>query len=143
MWMPFDWSALSVKRKRYKNMTDLLSIMFAIGIALILSALSVILKNTIFSIVSGLGWALVAMYMFNVSSQGDPDIGVFAWGLGMMAVILTLAMFLQGWWLSRKKTLQMSNDKTGETFYTEGDPEFKEINDMYKARANKKKLRGR
>lgn len=124
-------------------MTDLLSIMFAIGIALILSVVSVILKNTIFSIASGLGWALVAMYMFSLYATGDPDYGLYSWGLGMMAVILTLAMFFQGWWINRKKTIQMQNDTTGETFYTEGDPEFKEINDMYKARANKKKLRGR
>jgi len=124
-------------------MTDLLSIMFAIGIALILSALSVILKNTIFSIVSGLGWALVAMYMFNVSSQGDPDIGVFAWGLGMMAVILTLAMFLQGWWLNRKKTIEMASDKTGQGFYTDNDPDYKEMDEMIKARANRKKMRGK
>lgn len=121
-------------------MTDLLSIMFVIGIALILSIVSIVLKNTILSIVSGLGWALVAMYMFNLVALGDPDYGQFAWGFGMMAVILTMAMFFQTWWVHRKKTIEL-DDKTGESFYTDKDPDFKEIRELYEARNARKKLR--
>ena len=123
-------------------MTDLLSIMFVIGIALILSIVSIILKNTILSIVSGLGWALVAMYMFSLVASGDPDFGQFAWGFGMMSVILAMAMFFQTWWIHRKKTLQL-DPKTGENFYTENDPDWKDIQDIQNARRTRRKLRGR
>jgi uncharacterized membrane protein YedE/YeeE len=124
-------------------MTDLLSVLFLIGLSLVLHIVALILKNTVLIIVSGLGWALVATYLFNVAGSGDPDFGRWTVGLGYFATILSLSAFFTSWWIHRKKTLQTQNDKTGETFYTEGDPEFKEINDMYKARANKKKLRGR
>jgi hypothetical protein len=123
-------------------MTDLLSIMFILGIVVIFTIAGFILKNTILIIVSGLGWSLASMYMFQLSAMGDPDYGAFTNGFAYLCVLMAMACFFFSWWSHRKKTEQMS-DKVGETFYTEGDPEFKEINDMYKARANKKKLRGR
>lgn len=120
-------------------MTDLLSIMFAIGIALVLSIVAVVLKNTIFSIVSGLGWALVAMYMFSLYATGDPDYGQFSWGLGMMATILSLAMFFQSWWVHRKKSIAIS--EKGIDPYSADDLDFKEMNDIYKARDARRKMR--
>jgi len=122
-------------------MTDLLSIMFAIGISLVLSIMAIIFKNTVFSIVSGLGWALTAMYMFSLYATGDSDYGLFSWGLGMMAVVLCLGMFFQSWWVHRRKTEVIQGK--GENFYADNDPDYKEFEEMYKARSNRKKMRGR
>lgn len=123
-------------------MTDLLSVMFMIGIVVVFTIIGFIFKNTIMIIVSGLGWSLSSIYMFNLVASGDPDFGTMTSGFGYLCLIMALACFFFSWWSHRKKTELMGN-KVDETFYTEGDPEFKEINDMYKARANKKKLRGR
>lgn len=122
-------------------MTDLLASMFTIGIALILSICSLIFKNTILSIVSGLGWALVAMYMFGLYASGDPDYGYFTWGLGMMAVVLSLAMFFQSWWVHRRKTEQIQGK--GEKFYDEDDPDFREINEIRRAKQSVRRMKGR
>jgi flagellar biosynthesis protein FlhB len=124
-------------------MTDLLSVMFMVGIVVVFSIAGFVLKNSIMIIVSGLGWSLSSIYMFNLVASGDSDYGTMTSGFGYLCLIMAMACFFSSWWIHRKQTILTQNDKTGETFYTEGDPEFKEINDMYKARANKKKLRGR
>jgi hypothetical protein len=124
-------------------MTDLLSVMFMIGISLILMLVAMIIRNTVLIIVAGLGWVVTSIFLFGLYATGDPDYSYSVYGFAWMCVLLAMTCFIYSWWSHRKKTLQMADDKTGETFYTEGDPEFKEINDMYKARANKKKLRGR
>jgi len=94
------------------------------------------------SIVSGLGWALVAMYMLSLYASGDPSYGLFAWGFGMMAVVLSMASFFLSWWVHRKATLKL-DPKTGENFYTDDDPDYKEMHEILKARATRRKLRGR
>jgi ABC-type multidrug transport system fused ATPase/permease subunit len=123
-------------------MTDLLSVMFLIGISVVFMIFSFIWKNTLLTIMSGLGWIIVSIYLFSMYYSGDSDYGYSVFGFSWLTLATGMGMLLMSWWSHRKKTEQMS-DKVGETFYTEGDPEFKEINDMYKARANKKKLRGR
>jgi flagellar biosynthesis protein FlhB len=123
-------------------MTDLLSIMFILGIVVIFSIVAFVIKNTILAIVSGMGWSLSSIYMFAMSASGDPDMGTFTNAFGYLCLIMAMACFIAVWYLHRKKTILMDN-KTGETFYTEGDPEFKDINDMYAARKARRKLRGR
>jgi len=123
-------------------MTDLLSVMFLIGISIVFMLFSFIWKNTLFTIMSGLGWIIVAIYLFSMYYSGDSDYGYSVFGFGWLTLATGMGMLFMSWYSHRKKTAQMG-DNVAETFYTEGDPEFKEINDMYKARANKKKLRGR
>lgn len=122
-------------------MTDLLSIMFILGIVVIFSIVAIVLKNTIFAIVSGLGWSLASIYMFSLSASGDPSYGVYTNGFGYLCIIMAMAMFFSSWWVSRRKT-ELIQGK-GENFYSEEDPDFKDINDIYKARAARRKLKGR
>ena len=124
-------------------MTDLLSVLFLIGLSLVLHIVALILKNTVLIIVSGLGWALVATYLFNIAGSGDPDFGRWTVGLGYFATILSLSAFFTSWWIHRKQTIKLADDKTGQGFYTDNDPDYKEFEEMYKARANRKKMRGK
>jgi hypothetical protein len=124
-------------------MTDLLSIMFILGIVVIFSIAGFLMKNTVLIIVSGLGWSLASIYMFQLSAMGDPDFGVFTNGFGYLCVLMAMACFFFSWWSHRKKTIEVINDKTGQGFYTDNDPDYKEFEEMYKARSNRKKIRGR
>ena len=124
-------------------MTDLLSIMFILGIVVIFSIAGFVLKNTILIIVSGLGWSLSSLYMFSMANSGDSDYGAFTNGFAYLCVLMALACFFFSWWSHRGKTIKMADDKTGQGFYTDNDPDYKEFEEMYKARANRKKMRGR
>jgi hypothetical protein len=120
-------------------MTDLLSVMFLIGLSLILYIVALVLKNTVLIIVSGLGWALVAMYLFNIAGSGDPDFGRWTSGLGYFSTILTMSAFFSSWWIHRKKTIDIV---ASENFYeTQFKDEFKDMKDIYEARDEIKRMR--
>jgi len=123
-------------------MTDLLSVMFMVGIVVIFSIAGFVLRNSIMIIVSGLGWSLASIYMFNLVASGDPDFGTMTSGFGYLCLIMAMTCFFSSWWIHRKKTEQMGN-KVNETFYTEGDPEYKEMHEILQARAMRRRLRGR
>jgi hypothetical protein len=103
--------------------------------------LTFIIKNTILNIVSGLGWTLIAIYLFNLAGSGDPDYGRFTWGFAFVATILAMAMFFNSWWAHRKKTVEITK---GKNFYDETFEEtFKDLDDIHETRRKIRKLRQR
>jgi hypothetical protein len=122
-------------------MTDLLSVFFLIGIAVAFMIFSFIWKNMLFTIMSGLAWIVVSIYLFSKYYSGDPDFGNAVFGLSWLTLASGMGMLFRAWWVSRRKT-ELIQGK-GENFYSEEDPDYKEISDSYKARAARKKLRGR
>jgi hypothetical protein len=124
-------------------MTDLLSVMFLIAIAVVFMIFSFIWKNTLLTILSGLGWIIVSIYLFSMYYSGDPDYGMSVFGFAWLTLATGMGMLLMSWWSHRKKTIELSTDKTGQGFYTDNDPDYKEFDEMYKARSNRKKMRGK
>jgi hypothetical protein len=124
-------------------MTNLLAIFFVIGISLVLMIFALITKNTILIIVAGLGWIVTSIFLFSLYYSGDPDYGLQVFGFSWMAILLGMTCFFSSWWIHRKKTIELADDKTGQGFYTDNDPDYKEFEEMYKARSNRKKMRGR
>ena len=122
-------------------MTDLLAVMFLIFIALAFMLFSFIWKNMLFSILSGLAWVVVSIYLFGKYYSGDPDYGNAVLGFSYLSATAGIGMFFMSWWVSRRKT-ELIQGK-GENFYSENDPDFKDIHDIYEARKSRKKLRGR
>lgn len=119
-------------------MTDLLSVFFLIGIVVIFTVVSLFLKNTLITIICGLGWALIAIYLFGLSNTGDPDYGYFTSGLGWVATLFCLGMMFSAWWAHRKTTAKLER---GVDFYEQDD--FSTLREMYELKAQRNKLRGR
>lgn len=122
-------------------MTDLLSVMFLIAISVAFMVFSFIWKNTLFTIMSGLGWIIVSIYLFSLYYSGDPDYGMSVFGFSWLTLATGMGMLFMSWWSHRRKTEVIQGK--GENFYSDSDPEFKDIEEIYKARSNRKKLRGR
>jgi hypothetical protein len=122
-------------------MTDLLAILCLLALAVVFMVFSFIWKSTLFTILSGMAWIVVSIYLFSKYYSGDPDFGITVWGFGWLTMATGMGLFFRSWWVSRRKT-ELIQGK-GENFYSEEDPDYKEISDSYKARANRKKLRGR
>jgi hypothetical protein len=122
-------------------MTDLLSVMFLIAISVAFMIFSFIWKNTLLTILSGLGWIIVSIYLFSMYYSGDPSYGMSVFGFSWLTLAAGMGMLFMSWWSHRRKTEILQGK--GENFYSEEDPDYKEISDSYKARAARKKLRGR
>ncbi len=121
-------------------MTDLLSLMFIVGIIVVFTIIAFIIKNTILAIVSGLGWTVSSIYLFTLVATGDADYtGGPTYGLAWIAVIMAMACFFSTWWLHRTKTEQMQK---GRSFYDANfKDEYKDIEEIYEARRKFKNFR--
>ena len=106
---------------------------------MVFTVVTFIIKNVILSIVSGLGWTLIAIYLFVLYYSGDPDYGYMTYGFAWMATIMCMAMYFSTWWVHRKQTTQIQQ---GKSFYdSEFKDEFKDIEEIYEARRKVRKLR--
>jgi hypothetical protein len=120
-------------------MTDFIAVTFLVSLAVIFMVASIIMKNTFMAMASGLCWALSSIYLFSRYYSGDADYGITVYGFAWVCALCTFGILFQSWWIHRPKTIAMTGQS--DSFYSQD--EFKEINDMYKARADRNALKGR
>jgi len=120
-------------------MTDLLSVMFMIGISLILMLTAMIIRNTVLIIVAGLGWVVSSIFLFGLYATGDPDYSYSVYGFAWMCILLAMTCFIYSWWSHRKKTLEMTG--RSDPFYSKGDNDFSEMREIMQMSADRNELR--
>jgi len=121
-------------------MTDVISVFFLIGIAVLFTILLFFKHNALIAIISALSWAGLALYGFNNYYSGDPDYGImvyfFAWFCTAMAIILITSPL----WLFKKVAVVPEKDNR-ESWEIEDEKRQKRIKYLsrYRPRGKMKK----
>jgi len=92
-------------------MTDIVAVMFLIGIAALFTVMIFIFKHSMLCVVSGIAWLILGIYNFTRYYSGDPDAGIMVWGFGWLCLALTFVCWTAPLWLLKIKTEDKKEEK--------------------------------
>jgi hypothetical protein len=84
-------------------MTDVVASFFLIGLALAFSLMLFIFRHSMLSVISGIIWAVLGIYLFTRAYSGDVDAGIVTWGFGWLCFGLAFVFWTAPLWLLKMK----------------------------------------